>query len=104
MLTTTDDIAHEWISNLEVQSPSSIDVMGEDAAFDLVAGHTGETFRAKYRFCIDGSGKVSVGVSHWFSADDGSLVRGWWDVTPSDDALNAAKKSSSLWSLLPQGR
>jgi hypothetical protein len=98
----TDDIVHEWISNLEAQSPSSIDVIGEDAAFNLVAGHTSETFRAKHCFFIDGNGKVNVSVSYWFSADDGSLVRGWWDVTPSDDALNAAKKSSSLWDLLPQ--
>lgn len=49
---------------------------------------------------VDGNGKVNLGVTFWVSKD-GSLIRGWQDVTVPDGELAAARRDSTFWSLLP---
>lgn len=101
-LSMTDQVAREWVDNLQsISGNSTVDAYGADETVAILTGRSSNAFRATPALFIDQDGHANVAVSYWFNGSD-ILVRGWWDVTPSSDALDAAKKSSTLWQALPQ--
>jgi hypothetical protein len=101
-LNMTEEIADAWISNMQEQDSTAIDVMGVEGTKELIMGETDEDFRAYHCMFVDGNGKVNVGITFWFS-NDGAISRGWWDVTLDSSVLDPAIKdsSSTFWTLIP---
>ena len=115
-LTVTDDIATSFIDNLvqtsgvddnqngtiEDSECSPVAIAGRDALVQALKGE-GELAgrRVSTRLFIDGNGKPNLGVNYWVSGE-GAFVRGWWDVTITDEQLEAARKECGLWELISE--
>ena len=113
-LTVTEDIATSFVDNLVQTSGtdankdgvitddecSTVAIAGRKALVEAVQGK-GELAGRRIRTClfVDGNGKPNLGVNYWVSADD-AFVRGWWDVTITDEQLEKARKDCELWNLL----
>lgn len=87
---------------IEDSECSTVVLAGRDALIEALQGR-GELAEKRIRTClfIDGNGKPNLGVNYWVSGDD-AFVRGWWDVTISDEQLKEAAKECELWDLLPE--
>ena len=114
VLAVDDAIATSFVDNLVRESGSddnddgrvsddecfTIRLCGRDAFVQAVQGK-GELAGDRVSTClfVDGNGKPNLGVNYWVSGDDG-FVRGWWDVTITDEQAAAARKESPFWELL----
>lgn len=114
VLTVDDEIARSFVDNLVQESGEdangdgviddsecfTIGLCGREAFEQGICGE-GELAGPRVITClfIDGNGQPNLGVTYWISGRSG-FVRGWWDVTVTDEQLSAARKESSLWDAL----
>ncbi len=114
VLTVDEQIARSFVDNLvrtdgedENGDGTIVDrecftiaLCGRDA-FEQALQGTGELAGKRVVTClfIDGNGQPNLGVTYWISGSRG-FVRGWWDVTITDEQLETTRKDSTLWELL----
>jgi hypothetical protein len=106
-LSMTEQIAREWVDNTESHAnengTSAVSAYGADETVKVLTGNSEFSNRYQTALFIDQDGKANVAVTFWFGGGESQIiVRGWWDVTPSSEALAAAKKPSTLWDVLPE--
>ena len=114
VLTVDEDIANAFLDNLvqtDGEDSNKDGVITDDECFTLKLGGRkalvegimgkGELAENRVNTClfVDGNGQPNLGVNYWLSGESG-LVRGWWDVTITDEQIEKARKDSSLWELL----
>ena len=113
VLAVDDDIAGAFVDNLIAQTGTddnadgrlsgdecfTVRLAGRRALMDALQGKGELAPRVNTCFFVDGNGKVNLGATYWVSGDDG-FVRGWWDVTLTDEQVRAARRDSSFWELV----
>ena len=96
--------ATAWVDNL-LRFDSGIDtqgMFGRDAMIQGVMGQGEWAGRTRTTIFVDADGTPNLGVSFMYGNDSG-ILRGWWDVTLTDELLEGSRKDSRFWELLPEG-
>ena len=114
VLTGDEDVATSFVDNLVRTSGtdenddgridddecSTVRIAGREALVEALQGK-GKLAEERVDTCfyVDGNGQPNLGANYWVSGDDG-FVRGWWDVTITDEQLENVRKDSRFWKLL----
>ena len=114
VLTVDESIANSFVGNLlkttgrdydengviDDDECTTVSVIGRKQLIEGILGKGPLAEEGAISTClfIDGKGKPNLGVT--YSSGDEHWVRGWWDVTITDEQVAAAKKDSTLWDLL----
>ena len=76
-------------------------MFGRDAMIQGVMGRGEWAGRTRTTIFVDADGTPNLGVSFMYGNDSG-ILRGWWDVTLTDELLEGSRKDSRFWELLPE--
>lgn len=95
--------AKAWVYNLSRFSTGrdASELFGRDAMVQSILGEGEMGNRTDAVVFIDADGTPNLGVSFWYGNDEG-IVRGWWDLTLTDELLEGSKKNSRFWELVPE--